>query len=80
LLIAKLAYSHWSKHVDLGAKLESDWNASLEASTQKYAEEGAEFKQLISLELPKDWASTLPVSLLVLIPKGLRNPILPLGF
>jgi len=65
LLIVKCAYSHWSKHIDLGAKLESDWNASLEAYTQKYPEEAAEFKQLISLELPEDWARSLPVSILV---------------
>jgi transketolase len=52
--------SHWSKHIDLGAKLESDWEASLEAYTQKYPEEAAEFKQLVSLELPEGWASALP--------------------
>ncbi|KAG0576534.1 hypothetical protein KC19_5G087600 [Ceratodon purpureus] len=52
--------SHWSKHIDLGAKLESDWDASLEEYSQKYPEEAAEFKQLISLELPENWASSLP--------------------
>lgn len=64
--------SHWSKHIGLGAKLESDWDASLEAYTQKYPEEAAEFKQLVSLELPEGWASALPVSLLT--PKEPRNP------
>lgn len=48
-----LLNSHWSRHIDLGAKLESDWEASLEAYAQKYPEEAAEFKQLISLELPE---------------------------
>jgi hypothetical protein len=57
--------SHWSKHIDLGAKLETDWNASLEAYTKKYPEEAAEFKQLISLELPENWASALPVRFLI---------------
>ena len=54
--------SHWSKHIELGAKSEADWEASLEAYTQKYPEEAAEFKGLISLELPTDWDKALPVS------------------
>ena len=54
--------SHWSKHVELGAKSQADWEASLEAYSQKYPEEAAEFKSMISLELPTDWDKALPVS------------------
>ena len=43
-----------------GAKLEQKWNEDLKAYTEKYPEEGEEFKQLISCELPKDWDATLP--------------------
>lgn len=53
--------SHWSKHIDLGSKLESDWEAALEAYSKSYPEEAAEFKQLISLELPAGWDTSLPV-------------------
>lgn len=52
--------SHWSKHIDLGSKLESDWEAALEAYSKSYPEEAAEFKQLISLELPAGWDTSLP--------------------
>ena len=48
--------------MELGAKSQADWEASLEAYTQKYPEEAAEFKSMISLELPTDWDKALPVS------------------
>ena len=54
--------SHWSRHIDLGTKYQSEWEASVEEYAQKYPEEGAEFKQLISGELPAGWDEALPVS------------------
>lgn len=58
----KCCDSHWSRHIDLGSKYQSDWEAAVEAYAQKYPEEGAEFKQLISGELPAGWDAALPVS------------------
>ena len=43
-----------------GAELEADWNAKLEAYSQKYPAEASEFKQLISQELPAGWEQALP--------------------
>ena len=54
--------SHWSRHIELGSKFESEWEGAVEAYAQKYPEEGAEFKQLISGELPEGWEKALPVS------------------
>ncbi|XP_002991185.2 transketolase, chloroplastic [Selaginella moellendorffii] len=53
--------SHWSKHTKLGADLEAQWEASLAAYEKKYPTEAAEFKQLISGELPDGWDKALPV-------------------
>lgn len=52
--------SHWSRHVDMGSKYQSDWESSVEEYAQKYPDEGAEFKQLISGELPDGWDNALP--------------------
>eukprot|EP00208_Stichococcus_sp_RCC1054_P004615 CAMPEP_0206134590 /NCGR_PEP_ID=MMETSP1473-20131121/96_1 /ASSEMBLY_ACC=CAM_ASM_001109 /TAXON_ID=1461547 /ORGANISM="Stichococcus sp, Strain RCC1054" /LENGTH=734 /DNA_ID=CAMNT_0053526207 /DNA_START=63 /DNA_END=2267 /DNA_ORIENTATION=- len=46
--------------VEEGAKLEAEWKKNVEEYTQKYPEEGAEFQQLISDELPAEWDATLP--------------------
>ncbi len=43
-----------------GEKLESEWNSALAEYEKKYPEEAAEFKQLISGELPDGWDSVLP--------------------
>jgi transketolase len=43
-----------------GAAVEAEWNAKLEEYCKKYPEEGAEFKQLISRELPAGWKDALP--------------------
>eukprot|EP00894_Picocystis_sp_ML_P003705 jgi/Pico_ML_1/54222/g4627.t2 len=43
-----------------GAEVEAEWNAKLEAYSQKYPAEAAEFKQLISQELPAGWEDALP--------------------
>jgi len=43
-----------------GAKLEAQWKEDVNAYKEKYPEEGAEFEQLISGELPPNWDETLP--------------------
>lgn len=43
-----------------GQKLEEEWNATLAQYEKKYPEEAAEFKQLISNELPDGWDAVLP--------------------
>lgn len=52
--------SHWSRHVKDGAALEAQWQADLAAYEQKYPEEAAEFKLLISGKLPEGWEKALP--------------------
>ena len=47
-----------------GAALEEEWEKSLADYDKKYPEEAAEFKQLISGELPASWDQALPVSLI----------------
>jgi transketolase len=46
-------------HTERGAAEEAEWNATLAEYTEKYPEDAAEFKQLISRELPADWDSSL---------------------
>ena len=55
-------FSLWSKHTKIGADLEAKWEADLAAYLKKYPEEGAEFKSLITGELPAGWEKALPVS------------------
>jgi transketolase len=43
-----------------GADHEKKWNATLDAYAKAHPESTAEFKQLISRELPKDWMKALP--------------------
>jgi len=43
-----------------GAAAEAEWNSLLDTYTSKYPEEAAEFKQLISCELPAGWEKALP--------------------
>lgn len=61
---------HWSKHLTDGPALEASWEESLAAYEQKYPEEAAEFKQLISQKLPTGWEKALPVSIFryILVP------------
>lgn len=44
-----------------GAAEEAAWEAKLASYCEKYPEEGAEFKQLISNELPEGWEDALPI-------------------
>jgi len=43
-----------------GKELEASWGKDMEAYAEKYPEEAAEFKQMISCELPKGWEDALP--------------------
>lgn len=52
--------SHWSKHLTDGPAYEAEWNEALASYEKKYPEEAAEFKQLISRELPAGWEKALP--------------------
>lgn len=58
----ELCTSHWRKHLEAGPAYEAEWNESLASYEKEYPEEAAEFKQLISNELPTDWFEALPVS------------------
>lgn len=53
---------HWSRHVPDGAALEAEWNAKFAEYEKKYSQEAAEFKSIISGELPAGWEKALPVS------------------
>eukprot|EP00250_Pteridium_aquilinum_P014792 c22202_g2_i1 orf=231-1691(+) len=52
--------SHWSRHTKDGADLEAKWNGDLAAYEKKYPQEAAEFKGLVSGELPAGWEKALP--------------------
>ncbi|CAN8267902.1 unnamed protein product [Cochlearia groenlandica] len=52
--------SHWSRHTPEGTALESDWDAKFAAYEQKFPEEAAELKSIISGELPAGWEKALP--------------------
>ena len=54
--------SHWNRHTKGGAELEARWLADLDEYENKYPQEAAEFKNLISGELPQGWEKALPVS------------------
>eukprot|EP00958_Prasinococcus_capsulatus_P026985 scaffold5127_cov416-Prasinococcus_capsulatus_cf.AAC.3 len=52
---AKAAFDHTER----GAAEEAEWEAALADYTSKYPEEAAEFKQLISGELPEGWMEAI---------------------
>ncbi|RRT58521.1 hypothetical protein B296_00029815 [Ensete ventricosum] len=52
--------SHWSRHVPEGAALEAEWNAKFAEYEEKYKEDAAELKTIISGELPAGWEKALP--------------------
>ncbi|KAI5082894.1 hypothetical protein GOP47_0002637 [Adiantum capillus-veneris] len=52
--------SHWSRHTKLGAEFEAKWQEDLAAYEKKYPQEAAEFKSLLSGELPAGWVDALP--------------------
>lgn len=53
---------HWSRHIPNGAAYEAEWNAKFSEYEKKYPEEAAEFKSIITGELPAGWEKALPVS------------------
>lgn len=46
--------------VEAGAKAEAEWNATMAEYEKKHPKEAAEFKQLISGQLPEGWEKALP--------------------
>ncbi|XP_064955476.1 transketolase, chloroplastic-like [Musa acuminata AAA Group] len=53
--------SHWSRHVPEGAALEAEWNAKFAVYENKYKEDAAELKAIISGEFPAGWEKALPI-------------------
>lgn len=60
--LPELLCSHWSRHIPQGAALEADWDAKFAQYEQKYPEDAATLKSIITGELPAGWADALPVS------------------
>eukprot|EP00270_Netrium_digitus_P008902 TRINITY_DN2693_c0_g1_i2.p1 TRINITY_DN2693_c0_g1~~TRINITY_DN2693_c0_g1_i2.p1 ORF type:complete len:787 (-),score=242.30 TRINITY_DN2693_c0_g1_i2:156-2381(-) len=59
--IPEEVYSHLGgEKIPEGAAVEASWNATLAEYEAKYPAEAAEFKQLISGELPEGWEKALP--------------------
>lgn len=54
------AVDHFRKALDRGAKAQKDWTARLEAYKQAFPNEAAEFEQIVSGRLPKNWDADLP--------------------
>ncbi|KAJ3672519.1 hypothetical protein LUZ60_007240 [Juncus effusus] len=52
--------SHWSRHTQVGAALESEWNSKFAEYEKKYPEDAATFKSIITGELPAGWTDALP--------------------
>ncbi|VFQ91277.1 unnamed protein product [Cuscuta campestris] len=52
--------SHWSRHIPEGAALEAEWNAKFSEYEEKYPEEAADLKAIITGELPSGWEKALP--------------------
>ncbi|KAG8391650.1 hypothetical protein BUALT_Bualt01G0209400 [Buddleja alternifolia] len=51
---------HWSRHVSEGAAFEAEWNAKIAEYENKYPEEAAELKSIITGQLPTGWEKALP--------------------
>ena len=54
------ALSHMRKAVDRGASAQAGWEETLATYRTKYADEAAQFTQMLSDELPAGWADALP--------------------
>jgi transketolase len=52
--------AHFRKAVERGEKLEGEWNAQVEKYLDEFPQIRAEWKAMISGELPADWESHLP--------------------
>jgi transketolase len=55
------ALSHMRKAVDRGASAQAEWEETLATYRTKYADEAAQFEQMLSGELPAGWADALPI-------------------
>lgn len=53
-------YEHFRSAVTRGETLENEWNELVSAYAAKYEKEGADFKAIISNELPDGWENALP--------------------
>uniref|UniRef100_A0A803N6M6 transketolase n=2 Tax=Chenopodium quinoa TaxID=63459 RepID=A0A803N6M6_CHEQI len=51
---------HWSRHTPEGASLEAEWTSKFAEYEKKYPTEAAEFKSIITGELPAGWEKALP--------------------
>ena len=58
--IPKEVLSHFRKAIKNGTKLEKDWNESVKKYEKADPKLGAEFRRLLSGELPTGWESALP--------------------
>ncbi|EFH49229.1 chloroplast transketolase [Arabidopsis lyrata subsp. lyrata] len=52
--------SHWSRHIPKGAALETEWNAKFADYENKYPQEAAELKSIVTVNLPTGWEKSLP--------------------
>lgn len=59
-IILQLFFFVYNRAVDRGADDEAKWQANFDSYCEKYPEEGAELKQLLSQELPEGWEKSLP--------------------
>ncbi|KAL9275097.1 Transketolase-2, chloroplastic-like protein [Drosera capensis] len=51
---------HWSHHIPEGAALEAEWNEKFAEYERKYKDEAAEFKSIVTGEIPAGWEKALP--------------------
>eukprot|EP00246_Nothoceros_aenigmaticus_P010511 TRINITY_DN2708_c0_g1_i1.p1 TRINITY_DN2708_c0_g1~~TRINITY_DN2708_c0_g1_i1.p1 ORF type:complete len:551 (+),score=54.50 TRINITY_DN2708_c0_g1_i1:118-1653(+) len=58
--VIPMVYERFRSSSQHGEELEREWNHILETYEVKYASEGKEFRSLIGLDLPSDWARVLP--------------------
>ncbi|CAL5035072.1 unnamed protein product [Urochloa decumbens] len=64
---------YWSHHIDEGASLEAEWNAKFAEYENKYHQEAAELKSIVSGELPSGWDNALPTYTPESSPDATRN-------
>ena len=60
-MIPDEALKHFRKGVDLGKKVEEEWNNLFEAYAKKHPQEAKELQQIIKGELPAGWDKDIPV-------------------
>ena len=60
-LVPDKVYEHMAQFGKKGAETEKAWNQAFADYEKQYPELAAEFKRMVSGELPADWDSTIPV-------------------